>query len=94
MPKVVWNGVVLAESNKTEMVEGNHYFPPETINHQYFRQSDTKTVCPWKGVASYYHIVVNGNENRDAAWVYPAAKPAAKNIEGYFAFWRGVQVTD
>jgi len=94
MPKAIWNGIVLAESLQTTLVEGSHYFPPHTINREYFRESQTKTVCPWKGTASYFDIVVNGQENRDAAWVYPAAKPAAKNIEGYVAFWRGVQVID
>jgi len=94
MPKALWNGVVLAESTHTRLVEGHHYFPPETVKREYFRQSDTRTVCPWKGVASYYHVVVNGHENSDAVFCYPQTKPAAKNIEGHFAFWRGVQVTD
>jgi uncharacterized protein (DUF427 family) len=94
MPKAIWNGVVLAQSPQTEMVEGNHYFPPETVNREYLRENETKTVCPWKGTADYYDIVIDGQENRGAAWCYPAAKPAAKNIEGYVAFWRGVQVVD
>ncbi|GAB4431732.1 MAG: DUF427 domain-containing protein [Anaerolineae bacterium] len=94
MPKAIWNGVVLAESDNTEVVEGNHYFPPDSLNNAYFQNSPTKTTCPWKGVASYYHVQVNGQENRDAAWVYPTPKAAAKNIAGYVAFWRGVQVVE
>ncbi len=92
MIRATWNGVVLAESDRTEVVEGNHYFPPESINQGYFRPSDTHTTCPWKGEASYHTIVVNGKENKDAAWYYPHAKEKAKQIEGYIAFWRGVQV--
>ena len=92
MVKAVWNGVVLAESDRTEMVEGNHYFPEESINQEYFQPSDTHTTCPWKGVASYYTVVLNGQENKDAAWYYPQTTEKAKNIEGYIAFWRGVQV--
>jgi uncharacterized protein (DUF427 family) len=92
MAKAIWNGVTLAESEKFEMVEGNIYFPPDTINRQYFRLSDTHTICGWKGQASYYDIVVNGEVNRDAAWYYPAPKPAAENIKDYIAFWRGVTV--
>jgi len=92
MPKATWNGAVLAESSKTEIVEGNHYFPPDAIDKQYFQESSTHTTCPWKGTASYYNIVVDGQVNKDAAWYYPAAKEKAKNIEGYVAFWRGVKV--
>lgn len=92
MPKAVWNGAVLAQSEQTVVVEGNHYFPVETINPLYFQPSPTHTICPWKGTASYYNIVVDGLINRDAAWYYPETKPAAKHIEGYIAFWRGVQV--
>lgn len=90
--RATWNGVVLAESPRTEIIEGNHYFPPEAINKQYFTESKTRTTCPWKGLASYYSIEVDGTTNRDAAWYYPNTKPAAKNIEGYIAFWRGVKV--
>lgn len=93
MAKAVWKGVTLAESDRYEVVEGNVYFPPEALNPAYFQPSDTHTVCGWKGTASYYHIVVNGEVNRDAAWYYPDPKPAAANIKGYVAFWRGVQVT-
>jgi uncharacterized protein (DUF427 family) len=92
MPKAIWNGTVLAESDRTEVVEGNHYFPPEAIDKQYFKESSTHTTCPWKGVASYYNVEVDGQVNKDAAWYYPTAKDKAKNIEGYVAFWRGVKV--
>jgi uncharacterized protein (DUF427 family) len=90
--KAIWNGEVLAESEQTIVVEGNHYFPPDSINKQYFRPSDSHTVCGWKGTASYYDIIVNGNVNKDAAWYYPHAKEAAQNIENYIAFWKGVKV--
>jgi len=92
MAKAIWNGVILAESDETEIVEGNHYFPPNSINREYFQETGTKTVCPWKGTAHYYDIRVNGQVNRGAAWYYPSPTPAAKNIEGYVAFWRGVNV--
>jgi uncharacterized protein (DUF427 family) len=92
MTKAVWNGVILAESDRTEVVEGNHYFPPDSINKEYFQESTTHTTCGWKGVASYYSIQVNGETNKDAAWYYPQTSSAAKNIEGYIAFWKGVQV--
>lgn len=92
MIKAVWNGVVLAESDQTIVVEGNHYFPPEAIKWDYFTPSETHTTCPWKGVASYYTVQVNGQSNRDAAWYYPETKPAAANIKGRIAFWRGVRV--
>lgn len=92
MPKAMWNGAVLAESDRCIVVEGNQYFPPDAIAPQYFTASDTHTVCAWKGRASYYDIVVNGQTNRDAAWYYPVPKDAAKNITGYIAFWRGVHV--
>jgi len=90
--KATWNGAVLAESNETVVVEGNHYFPPDAIDKQYFNSSDTHTICPWKGEASYYNVVVNGETNKDAAWYYPETKPEANNIKGYLAFWRGVKV--
>jgi uncharacterized protein (DUF427 family) len=92
MPKAIWNGAVIAESDKCEVVEGNQYFPADSINKQYFKESSTHTTCPWKGVASYYTIEVDGQENKDAAWYYPSTKDKAKNIEGYIAFWRGVKV--
>ncbi len=91
--KAVWNNTVLAESDNTVVVEGNHYFPAGDINEEFFTASNTKTNCPWKGQASYYNVEVDGQVNRDAAWYYPSPKQAAKNIEGYIAFWRGVRVT-
>ncbi|MCA9918070.1 MAG: DUF427 domain-containing protein [Anaerolineales bacterium] len=92
MAKAIWNGVVLAESPHTEMVEGNHYFPPNSLNREYFKESSHHTTCPWKGVASYYTIEVNGQKNENAAWFYPTPKAAAHNIKNHVAFWRGVQV--
>ncbi len=92
MPKAMWNGQVLAESDRTVMVEGNHYFPPETINRQFFIESDSHTICPWKGTASYYNIHVDGKINYDAAWYYPKPSEAAKIIKDYVAFWRGVEI--
>jgi uncharacterized protein (DUF427 family) len=92
MVKATWNGAVLAQSDRTEVVEGNHYFPPDAIDKKYFKSSNTHTTCPWKGVASYYTIEVDGKSNPDAAWYYPETKSAAKNIEGYIAFWKGVKV--
>lgn len=91
--KAKWNGQVLAESNATKVIEGNHYFPPESINKEFFQKSDTHTNCPWKGVASYYTIKVNGEENKDAAWYYPETSELAKEIKGYIAFWKGVDVS-
>lgn len=92
MPKAIWNGVVLAESAHTEMVEGNHYFPIESINQEYFKPSEHHTTCPWKGLASYYTIEVNGERNQNAAWYYPTPKDAAANIKDHVAFWKGVKV--
>ena len=90
--KATWNGSVLAESDDTVAVEGNQYFPADSIRREHFRQSGTHTVCPWKGTASYYDVVVNGETNRDAAWYYPEPKDAAKEITDRVAFWRGVEV--
>lgn len=94
MPKAIWNGAVLAEADdsKIEMVEGNVYFPPDAVRMEHLQPSDTHSVCPWKGTASYYHVVADGQTNPDAAWYYPEPKDAAKQIAGYVAFWRGVQV--
>lgn len=92
MPKALWNGAILAESDRCEVVEGNQYFPPDSIKSEYFQESNTHTNCPWKGQASYYNIVVEGEVNKDAAWYYPNVKDAAKQIKGYVAFWRGVKV--
>jgi uncharacterized protein (DUF427 family) len=90
--RAVWQNTVLAESDDTVVVEGNHYFPPESMRREYFRPSDTHTTCPWKGEASYYDVVVGGQVNKDAAWYYPEAKPAAEQINGRVAFWKGVKV--
>jgi uncharacterized protein (DUF427 family) len=92
MPKAIWNGQVLADSDRTIVVENNHYFPPDSIKAEYLKTSNTHTVCGWKGTASYYDIVVDGAVNKDAAWYYPTPKEAAQNISGYVAFWRGVTV--
>ena len=91
--KAIWNNQVLAESDKTIVVEGNQYFPPDAVNTELLQPSDTHTTCPWKGEASYYTVAVNGETNRDAAWYYPEPKEAAKQIKGYVAFWHGVEVT-
>jgi uncharacterized protein (DUF427 family) len=88
--KAIWNGTVIAQSDKTEVVEGNHYFPIDTIKREFFSESPTHSTCPWKGVASYYTVEVDGKTNRDAAWYYPDPKEAAKNITGPVAFWKGV----
>jgi len=90
--KATWKEAVLAESDDTVVVEGNHYFPAESVNREHFRESETHTVCPWKGTASYYDVVVGGEVNRDAAWYYPQPKDAAKEIKDRVAFWRGVRV--
>lgn len=92
--KAIWNGTTLAESDDTVVVEGNHYFPAESMNSEYFQPSETHTVCGWKGTASYYDLVVNGQTNGDAAWYYPETKADAKEIEGRVAFWKGVEVTE
>lgn len=92
MPKAVWRDVTLAESDETVVVEGNHYFPPGTVNWEHFDESDTHTVCPWKGTASYYDIQVDGLENPNAAWTYPQPSKAAGHIKDYVAFWKGVRV--
>jgi uncharacterized protein (DUF427 family) len=92
MIRATWNGEVIAQSDRTVVVEGNHYFPPEDVRADVLRPSDTRTTCPWKGVASYHTLVVNGAENPDAAWYYPEPKDAAAEIAGRIAFWRGVTV--
>ncbi len=90
--KAIWHGAILAESDNTEVVEGNHYFPAESLRQEFLRPSDTHTHCPWKGDASYYHLEVDGEVNQDAAWFYPQPLEAASEITGHVAFWRGVQV--
>lgn len=92
--KATWNGEIIAESNDTIVIEGNHYFPPKTINQEFFKSSDNHTTCPWKGLASYYNVEVNGESNKDAAWYYPEVSDLAKGIKGYVAFWNGVEVTE
>jgi len=94
MPSATWNGAVLAEADSAsvQIVEGNVYFPPEAVNKACFKESQTHTVCPWKGTASYYDVVVDGKTNKDAAWYYPDTKDAARHVKGYVAFWKGVEV--
>ncbi len=92
MAKAVWKNVVLAESDETVVVEGNHYFPPSSLKEGFFEETSHTSKCFWKGKASYYTIVVEGERNENAAWYYPVAKERAKNIEGYVAFWKGVEV--
>ena len=92
--KAAWNGAIVAESDATRVIEGNHYFPPDSVKREYFRDSKTTTVCPWKGDASYYTLEVAGTKNEDAAWYYPTTKEAASEIKDYVAFWRGVDVTE
>lgn len=92
MARALWRGAVLAESDRTVVVEGNHYFPRSSVHAEYLRPSDTHTVCPWKGTASYHHVEVNGERNADAAWFYPDPKPAAAEIKDHIAFWKGVRV--
>ncbi len=91
--KAIWNDEVIAESDKTIVIEGNHYFPADSIKKDYFKDSDTHTVCPWKGTASYYTLEVNGKSNPDAAWYYPETSKLAESIKGRIAFWKGVEVT-
>ena len=94
MPKATWNGKVIAQADASEvqLVEGNVYFPPDKVERGLLNSSDTHTVCPWKGTASYYDVVVDGKTNKDAAWYYPETKDAARHVKGYVAFWKGVAV--
>jgi len=94
MPTATWNGAVLAQSDETIVVEGNHYFPPDSIERDHFEPIDRTSVCPWKGTASYYDVVVDGARNAGAAWYYPQPKDAAAEIKDHMAFWKGVEVTD
>ena len=94
MTKAVWNNAVLAESDACKVVERNYYFPPDSINREYFRKSDKQSTCFWKGVASYFDIVVDGNVNKDAAWYYADPGKRARQIKDYIAFWKGVEITD
>ena len=92
MPRAVWNGTVIAQSDDTVVVEGNHYFPPSSLSTEYFTPSEAHSVCPWKGMASYYDVTVDGHVASGAAWYYPNPRPAAGDIRDYVAFWRGVRV--
>lgn len=92
--KAIWNGVVVAESHKTVIIEGNHYFPPDSVRSEYLVDSQTHTTCPWKGVASYKSLQISGAKNIDAVWYYPEPKDASKQIKGYFAFWKGVEIQE
>jgi uncharacterized protein (DUF427 family) len=92
MPKALWKDAVIARSDDTIVVEGNHYFPPGSVDRRFLRESDTHTVCPWKGTASYFSIEVDGETNKDAAWFYPDPKEKAARIKDHVAFWRGVTV--
>ena len=94
MAKAIWEDTVLAESGKTVLVEGNQYFPLESVHQEYLTASSTTTTCPWKGKASYYTVEVNGKKNPDAAWYYPSPSAAALEIKGHVAFWRGVKVVE
>jgi len=92
--KAIWKKQVLAESDKTQFVEGSHYFPPDTVNRNYLLTSDKHTICPWRGIASYYHILVNGDLNTHAAWYYPEPKPEAEQLKKYIAFGQDVEIID
>lgn len=92
--KATWNGAVIAQSDKTIVIENNHYFPPDSVDQAYLQESTHRSTCPWKGEGHYYHVVVDGKTNRNAAWTYPAPKEAAKEITGYIAFWKGVEVSE
>ncbi|KPM32448.1 Hypothetical protein I595_864 [Croceitalea dokdonensis DOKDO 023] len=92
--KAIWNNTVIAESDKTVVIENNHYFPPESIKKEFYQPSDTHTNCPWKGVASYYNVHVDGKENKDAAWYYPETSELARSIKGHIAFWKGVTIEE
>jgi uncharacterized protein (DUF427 family) len=92
MAKAIWKGAVIAESDRTQVIEGNHYFPPDSVARARLRPSAKHTVCSWKGTASYYDVVVDGEVNADAAWYYPEPKSAAASIAGWVAFWHGVSV--
>ena len=94
MPKAVLNGIVIAESDTTEVVEGNHYFSLDSVNQEFLKSSDTQTFCPWKGTASYYHVEVNGTRVDDGAWYYPDPENAASQIKDMVAFWKDVEIQE
>jgi uncharacterized protein (DUF427 family) len=93
MKQATWNGAVIAQSERCEVVERNQYFPAPDVKHEYLRESTTKTVCGWKGTAGYFDVIVDGKTNKDAAWYYPDPKAAAQNIKGHIAFWKGITVS-
>jgi len=90
--KAIWNGRTIAESDQTVVIEGNHYFPPESVHHEYLRQSKRTSTCPWKGEARYFDVVVDEDQNRNAAWTYPEPKEAASQIKDHVAFWKGIEI--
>lgn len=92
--KAIWKDEIIAESDSTIVIEGNHYFPPESVNMEFLRPTETQSTCPWKGLSNYYDVVVGDDVNGDAAWYYPEPKPAAAEIKNHVAFWRGVQITE
>jgi len=92
--KAVWNGHIIAESDNTVVVEGNHYFPMDSVNQEYLMESDLETICPWKGTATYHHLRANGEMTQDAMWTYKEPKEAAKQIKDHVAFWRGVEIVE
>ena len=92
MPKAIWNGQVIADSQDTIVVEANHYFPPDSVNRELLHESEQQTVCGWKGTASYFDVVVDGQTNKDAAWYYASPKEAVSNIRDHVAFWKGVRI--
>ena len=94
MVKAIWKDKVIADTDNYEMVEGNYYFPPESVKKEFLKASDTHTTCPWKGLASYYDVVIEGEVNKDAAWYYPDPKPEANKIKNYIAFWKGIEINE
>jgi uncharacterized protein (DUF427 family) len=94
MVKAVWKDKIIAESDNFEIVEGNYYFPPDSVKKEFLKESETHSTCPWKGYASYYDIIVDMDTNKDAAWYYPEPKPAASKIKNYVAFWKGVEIIE
>jgi len=92
--KAIWNGEVIAQSDKFEIVEGNYYFPPNSVTREFLKESNTHSTCPWKGIASYYDVIVKQDINKDAAWYYPDPKPAAKQIKNFIAFWKGIIIQE
>lgn len=92
--KAIWKDTIIADSDSTIVVEGNHYFPPESVNMEFLRSTNTHSTCSWKGIASYYDVIVGGNVNKDAAWYYPDPNPVAVEIKNHVAFWRGVQISE